>query len=79
MSGCRSAGEQSRIARQSFVDTDEIAFAMATATVQLNIHAKPWVWGRPQPPTRKLRRTFVYRLRDTCHVDMGLADHPGPR
>jgi transposase len=49
-------------AGQSFVDTAEIAYAVDTATAQLNTHAKPWIWGRPAPPTRKLRRKFVYRL-----------------
>jgi transposase len=49
-------------AGQSFADTAEIASAVQTATAQLNAHARPWVWGRPPPPTRKLRRKFVYRL-----------------
>jgi len=49
-------------AGQSFVDTDEIAYAVEVATAQLNARAKPWVWGRPPPPTRKLRRKFVYCL-----------------
>jgi transposase len=49
-------------AGQSFVDTTEIAYAVETATAQLNTHAQPWVWGRPPPPTRKLRRKFVYAL-----------------
>jgi hypothetical protein len=49
-------------AGQSFADTGEIAYAVATATAQLNVHAQPWVWGRTPPPTRKLRRKFVYSL-----------------
>jgi transposase len=49
-------------AGQSFVDTDEIAYGVQTATAQLNAHAKPWIWGRPPPPTRKLRRKFTYCL-----------------
>jgi hypothetical protein len=32
------------------------------ATAQLNTHAKPWSWGRSAPPTRTLRRKFVYCL-----------------
>jgi hypothetical protein len=32
------------------------------ATEHLNARAKPWVWGRPPPPHRTLRRRFVYRL-----------------
>jgi transposase len=49
-------------AGQSFADTAEIAYAVQTATAQLNTHAQPWIWGRPPPPTRKLRRKFVYAL-----------------
>jgi transposase len=49
-------------AGQSFADTDEIAYAVDVATAQLNTRAKPWRWGRPRPPTRTLRRKFVYRL-----------------
>jgi hypothetical protein len=54
-------------ARQSFADRDEIAYAVQTATAQLNAHAKPWIRGRPPPPTRKLRRTFVYCRWGTSH------------
>jgi transposase len=50
------------LAGQCFADTAEIAYAVQVATAQLNAHAKPWVWGRPPPPTRKLRRRFVYYL-----------------
>jgi hypothetical protein len=49
-------------AGQSFVDTAEIAYAVEVATAQLNTHATPWIWGRPTPPNRRLRRKFVYRL-----------------
>lgn len=49
-------------AGQSFADTAEIVYVVAIATAQLNVHAQSWVWGRPPPPTRKLRRKFVYRL-----------------
>jgi transposase len=49
-------------AGQTFADATEITHAVQIATVQLNTHAKPWRWGRQPPPTRKLRRTFVYRL-----------------
>ncbi|UWZ40810.1 IS630 family transposase [Dactylosporangium roseum] len=49
-------------AGQSFVDTDEITHAVDVATAQLNTRAKPWIWGRPAPPTRTLRRKFVYCL-----------------
>jgi transposase len=49
-------------AGQSLADTDEITHAVQTATGQLNTHAKPWIWGRPAPPTRTLRRKFVYCL-----------------
>jgi transposase len=49
-------------AGQSFVDAEEIAHAVDVATAQLNTRATPWVWGRPAPPTRTLRRKFVYCL-----------------
>jgi transposase len=49
-------------AGQTFADTGEIAYAVDLATVQLNVHARPWVWGRPPPPTRQLRRKFTYCL-----------------
>ncbi len=37
-------------------------YVTRTATAQLNWHAQPWVWGRPPPLPRYLRRCFVYRL-----------------
>ena len=49
-------------AGQTFADPDEIIHSVETATAHLNTHAKPWVWGRPAPPTRRLRRCFVYLL-----------------
>jgi transposase len=49
-------------AGQTFADTDEIAHAVEVATAWLNTRAKPWIWGRPAPPTRTLRRKFVYCL-----------------
>ena len=49
-------------AGQSFADTTEIAYAVQTATAQLNTRAKPWIWGRQPPPTRTLRRKFMYCL-----------------
>jgi hypothetical protein len=49
-------------AGQAFVDTDEIAHAVEVATAWLNTRAKPWIWGRPAPPTRTLRRKLVYCL-----------------
>jgi hypothetical protein len=49
-------------AGQSFADHTEIDYATQVATRQLNRRAKPWVWGRPQPPRRQLRRRFVYYL-----------------
>jgi hypothetical protein len=50
------------LAGQSFANPDEIQAATALATAQLNARAKPWVWGRPTPTHRRLRRRFVYRL-----------------
>ena len=49
-------------AGQSFADHTEINYATQVATRQLNRRAKPWVWGRPQPPFRSRRRAFIYRL-----------------
>lgn len=49
-------------AGQSFADTTEIAYATHVATQQLNRRAHPWIWGRPPPTPRKLRRRFVYSL-----------------
>ena len=46
----------------SMADAADIAYATRLATAHLNRHAKPWVWGRPPPPHRHLRRCFVYRL-----------------
>ena len=50
------------LAGQSFANPDESAHATQVATGQLNTRAKPWIWGRPAPPTRRLRRRFEYRL-----------------
>src|SRR5260221_8805964 len=46
----------------SVANADDIAYVTRIATAQLNRHAKPWVWGRPPPLHRTLRRCFVYRL-----------------
>jgi transposase len=50
------------LAGQSFATPDEIALATTVATAQLNARARPWVWGRPAPPARHLRRRFTYRI-----------------
>ncbi|MDX3108511.1 transposase [Nonomuraea angiospora] len=50
------------IAGQCFVGPDDIDYATRIATAQLNAQAKPWVWGRPPPPPRQLRRRFTYTL-----------------
>lgn len=50
------------LAGQVFVDADEIAHATRVATQHLNARATPWIWGRPPPPKRHLRRRFVYHL-----------------
>lgn len=50
------------LAGQSFADAKEIDLATRVATEHLNARAKPWIWGRPPPPHRLLRRRFVYCL-----------------
>lgn len=50
------------LAGQTFAGPDEITQATELATAQLNARAKPWIWGRPAPPTRRLHRRYVYRL-----------------
>ncbi|WP_229919862.1 IS630 family transposase [Streptomyces minutiscleroticus] len=50
------------LAGQSFATPDEIDRATHIATTQLNTSARSWVWGRPAPPTRTMRRRFEYRL-----------------
>jgi hypothetical protein len=49
-------------AGQSLANHHDIAYVTQITTAQLNRHAHPWVWGRPPPPHRQLRRRFVYRL-----------------
>ncbi|MFE2985639.1 IS630 family transposase [Streptomyces sp. NPDC059262] len=46
------------LAGRSFANPDDITQAVATR--QLNARARPWIWGRPAPPTRQLRRQYVY-------------------
>jgi hypothetical protein len=50
------------LAGRSFAGPDEIDRATRLATAQLNSRARPWIWGRPAPSTRRLRRRFEYRL-----------------
>jgi hypothetical protein len=49
-------------AGQSFADAKAIDLATRVATQHLNARAKPWVWGRPPPRQRRLRRRCVYCL-----------------
>ena len=50
------------VAGQSFAGPDEIDYATRTATMQLNMQAKPWIWRRPPPSPRKLRRRSSYLI-----------------
>jgi DDE superfamily endonuclease len=50
------------LAGQSFATPAEITLATKVATCRLNARARPWVWGRPPPPTRPLRHVFTYRI-----------------
>jgi hypothetical protein len=52
----RAPVRRQALAGQDFADPDEIAFATQVATAQLNAHARPWIWGRPQPKHRSYRR-----------------------
>ncbi|MFI0966600.1 hypothetical protein ACH4S8_35240 [Streptomyces sp. NPDC021080] len=55
------------LAGRSFANRDDIAYTTTLATSQLNSCAKPWVRGRPAPPTRRLRRRCVYTVQGTQH------------
>jgi transposase InsO family protein len=50
------------LAGQCFAAPEEITLATMLATCQLNARARPWVWGRPPPPARHLRRLLTYRI-----------------
>jgi DDE superfamily endonuclease len=49
-------------AGHSLANHHDIAYVTRIATTPLNRHAQPWVWGRPLPPHRTLRRRSVYAL-----------------
>ncbi|MFD3614600.1 transposase [Streptomyces sp. NPDC058676] len=51
---------QGRPRRPVLRRTPEIEQATRLATSQLNARARPWIWGRPAPPTRLVRRRYVY-------------------
>jgi transposase len=50
------------LAGQDFCGAADLDEARRVATKQLNHRANPWVWGRPPPKHRTLRRKFVYHL-----------------
>ncbi|MEU8990459.1 transposase [Streptomyces sp. NPDC048558] len=58
------------LAGRSFANRDDIdqatTLAIDQATTlaidQLNSRANPWIWGRPAPATRLLRRRYVYTV-----------------
>jgi hypothetical protein len=54
--------QRKAFAGQSLADHHDITYVTRIATDQLNRHARPWIWGRPPPAQRTLRRCFVYRL-----------------
>ena len=47
---------------QSFANPKETEQATRVATMQLNLRAKPWVWGHPPKDHRRYRRLFCYRI-----------------
>lgn len=49
-------------AGQTLTSATEVTLATEVAIAQLNTRARPWVWGRPAPPTRHRRRVFTYRI-----------------
>jgi hypothetical protein len=51
------------LAGRSFANSGDIVQAIAVATAQFNALARPWIWGRPAPPTRQLRRRHRDRVR----------------
>jgi len=50
------------LAGQTFADPKEITLATEVATHQLNVRARPWMWGRPPPSPRYRRRVLTYRI-----------------
>jgi hypothetical protein len=50
------------LAGQTCANGEEIDRATTIATRQLNLRAKPWIWGRPPRPKRRKRRCLVYRI-----------------
>lgn len=50
------------LAGQSFANPKEIEQATRVATAQLNLRAKPWIWGRLPKTPRCYRRLFCYRI-----------------
>jgi hypothetical protein len=50
------------LAGQSLADRGDVDKVTRLATMQLNARARPWIWGRKAPPTRRLRRRFTYTL-----------------
>lgn len=50
------------LAGHTFADSAEIDHATRAATTALNTRAHPWIWARPPPKPRTLRRHFMYSL-----------------
>lgn len=50
------------LAGQELASPGDIRQATTVATAQLNAKAKPWIWGRPQPPKRIYKLTLTYRI-----------------
>lgn len=50
------------LAGRSFANRGDIEYAITLATDQLNNRASPGVWGGPGPPTRLLRRRYMYTV-----------------
>ncbi|MGF0174452.1 hypothetical protein ACQF36_29270 [Streptomyces sp. Marseille-Q5077] len=50
------------LAGRSFANRHDIEHATTLATNQLNARAYTWIWGRPTPPTRRLRPRYAYTV-----------------
>jgi hypothetical protein len=53
---------EATLTRRPFANRYDIEHATPLATNQLNSRTNPWIRGRRAPPTRRLRRRYVYTV-----------------